>query len=86
MECELNKGDPANGSAASTSNQAGDMSVVITAGVRTPFSALCDLPQRVKSERKRKKASLLLSYKCRAHAVHHTTKEDKKGEDSDDWQ
>ena len=60
VECELNKGDAANGSPANTSNQAGDMSVAINhnttaAGVRTPFSALCDLPQRVKSERKRKK-------------------------------
>ena len=59
VECELNSRDGANGSAASTSKQAGDMCVAITpittAGARVPFSALCDLPQRVKSECKRKK-------------------------------
>ena len=60
VECELNKGDASNGSEASTSNQAGDMSVAINhntaAGVRISFSALCGLPQRVKSECKRKKS------------------------------
>lgn len=61
VESELSKGDAglSSGSTASTSNGGGDRFVAISQntppGIRIPFSTLCSPPQRVKSERKRKK-------------------------------
>jgi len=83
VECELNSRDGANGSAASTSKQAGDVCVAITPNCWCPCTILCSLwsATTCEIETQTKKASLLLSHKCRAHGVHHTTEEDRK-EDS----
>ena len=82
VECELNSRDGANGSAASTSKQAGDTCVAITpittAGARVPFSALCDLPQRVKSERKRKKPPLTVSHVQSTGSTSHHRRRQKR--------